>query len=157
MDRYFDFLKKRENLREQAETFFKSIDDIIDNNAECPLDVSIIPNNMGINLSAVDKISWQKMADGQLSNLSIYFKTPDNNISESIICEFKAELEELKEKYPNMIYTLNKKNGGYFVRADIKTQGGKEEYLGALKGYVPYEHAIQFLKDISKTEYDKYY
>lgn len=72
------------DIKEQAETVFKSIDDIIDNKEYCPFDVSIIPNNMGINLSAVDKISWQKMADDQLTNISIYFKTPEN-IKESII------------------------------------------------------------------------
>ncbi len=40
---------------------------------ECPLPISIIPNNMGINLMCVDSITWTKQDDGQLVNLTINF------------------------------------------------------------------------------------
>lgn len=66
-------------------------------------------------------------------------------------------LEELKKKYPNMIFTLDKKERGYFVRADIKTQGGKVEYLGAIKGQVPYKEGLKFLNNQANNNYDKYY
>ena len=38
-----------------------------------PLPLKVIPNNMGINLSSVDSVVWQKQDDGQLTSLTIYF------------------------------------------------------------------------------------
>lgn len=55
------------------QTYFKTIKDLIDNNESCPLPLSVIPNYMGINLSSVDAISWQKQDNGQLTNLTIHF------------------------------------------------------------------------------------
>lgn len=55
------------------EAFFKKVKDLIENKEECPLPLSVIPNQMGINLVAVDAISWQKQSDGQLVNLTIHF------------------------------------------------------------------------------------
>lgn len=52
----------------------KTIEEILDNGKDCPLPLEVIPNNMGINLCSVDSISWQKQDDGQLTNLTIYFK-----------------------------------------------------------------------------------
>jgi hypothetical protein len=55
------------------EVIIKKIDDLIEFN-DCPLPLDVIPNRMGINLSSVDAIGWQKQSDGQLANLTIYFK-----------------------------------------------------------------------------------
>lgn len=55
------------------ETVTKKVKDIVENNEYCPLPVSIIPNNMGVNLCSVDYISWTKQDDGQLTELSIKF------------------------------------------------------------------------------------
>ena len=54
-------------------TYFKRIKDLVDDDTECPLSISVIPNYMGINLCSVDAISWQKQDDGQLTNLTIHF------------------------------------------------------------------------------------
>ncbi len=59
-------------------TYYKKVEDIINNKEKCPLPLEIIPNNMGINLSSVDAISWQKQEDGQLTNLTIYFLPSDD-------------------------------------------------------------------------------
>lgn len=40
---------------------------------ECPLDLSVIPNMMGINLCSVDSVTWTRQDDGQLVNLTINF------------------------------------------------------------------------------------
>ncbi len=55
------------------ETILKKVSDIIKNDEYCPIPLEIIPNNMGINLCAVEAVSWQKQEDGQLVNVSIYF------------------------------------------------------------------------------------
>jgi len=55
------------------ETTFKTINELIENDKECPLPLEVIPNKMGINLCSVDAISWQKQDDGQLTNLTIHF------------------------------------------------------------------------------------
>lgn len=49
-------------------------------NAYCPLPISVIPNNMGINLCSVDSIEWHKQPDGQLTYLKINF-IPNNEES----------------------------------------------------------------------------
>ena len=59
-------------------TTFKTVKELIVNNEECPLPLSVIPNQMGINLVSVEAISWQKQEDGQLVNLSIHFLPSKN-------------------------------------------------------------------------------
>ena len=54
-------------------TTTKTIVDIVEKEEYCPLPISIIPNNMGINLCSVDSITWTKQEDGQLVNLTINF------------------------------------------------------------------------------------
>lgn len=56
-----------------AKTYFKTVQELIDNKEHCPLPLEVIPNNMGINLCSVDAVSWQKRDDGQLTSLTIYF------------------------------------------------------------------------------------
>lgn len=55
------------------ETTFKKVSELIEKDEYCPLPVSVIPNNMGINLCSVDAISWTKQPDGQLVSLTIHF------------------------------------------------------------------------------------
>ncbi len=55
----------------------KLVQDIINNEEYCPIPLEVIPNNMGINLCAVNSISWEKQDDGQLINLSIEFSPDD--------------------------------------------------------------------------------
>lgn len=67
-------------------------------------------------------------------------------------------LEQLKQKYPEIKFTMNKKGEDrYFVRADIETQDGEMEYLGALKGFVDEKKALEFLNNTANHYYDKYY
>ena len=40
---------------------------------DCPLDITLIPNTMGINLCNVKDISWSELDDGQLIDLTINF------------------------------------------------------------------------------------
>ena len=38
-----------------------------------PLPLSVLPNHMGINLSSVEGMTWTKLGDGQLVNLTVHF------------------------------------------------------------------------------------
>ena len=38
-----------------------------------PFPLEVIPNQMGINLCSVEGMSWSKLSDGQLINLTIHF------------------------------------------------------------------------------------
>ena len=51
----------------------KKVSDLVDNDRESPLPISVIPNYMGINLCSVDSLSWVKQDDGQLVSLTINF------------------------------------------------------------------------------------
>lgn len=62
------------NLKiKKMKTYFKTVNEILENEKECPFPISVIPNNMGINLCSVDAISWQKQEDGQLTSLTVHF------------------------------------------------------------------------------------
>lgn len=56
-----------------------TIDEIIadetgEKRKECPIDIGVIPNYMGINLCAVDSIEWTKQkSDNQLISVTINF------------------------------------------------------------------------------------
>jgi hypothetical protein len=63
-------------------TYFKKVEDLILDDKESPLPLSVIPNYMGINLCSVDAISWQKQDDGQLTNLTIHFIPADKGEKE---------------------------------------------------------------------------
>lgn len=54
-------------------TVLASIQDIIDQKVKCPLDISLIPNTMGINLSSVEAVSWTRQPDGQLVSVTVHF------------------------------------------------------------------------------------
>ena len=54
----------------------KKIEELITDGSS-PLPLEVIPNKMGINLSSVESISWQKQDDGQLKTLTINF-IPNN-------------------------------------------------------------------------------
>jgi hypothetical protein len=66
-------------------------------------------------------------------------------------------LSELRKKYPEAVLTMDTKPGGYFVRVDIKTQGGELKYIGSLRGTVSKEKALEFLNSTIDDNYDKYY
>ena len=60
-------------IRNKIKTTFKTVTEIIDsNNNNCPLPLEVIPNKIGINLSAVKGISWSKNKDN-LIDLTIHF------------------------------------------------------------------------------------
>ena len=40
---------------------------------ECPIPLSIFPNQMGINLCSVSDILWEEQKDGQLMSVSVIF------------------------------------------------------------------------------------
>lgn len=50
----------------------RTVDELIKTN-ESPLPLSVIPNQMGINLVSVESLSWTKQNDGQLTELKINF------------------------------------------------------------------------------------
>ena len=71
-------------------------------------------------------------------------------------------IDKLKEKYPNSKITLQKQDAGifknkFFVKVEIKKQDGEYEQIAAIKGYVPYEQAIQFVNNTLNKNYDKFY
>lgn len=54
-------------------TITRTVSDLIKTKEDSPLPLSVIPNNMGINLCSVEAISWTKQDDGQLVSLTIHF------------------------------------------------------------------------------------
>jgi hypothetical protein len=58
-------------------TVTRTVKDLVDNGEDAPLPLSTIPNYMGINLVAVEALSWVKREDGQLVSLTIHFIPED--------------------------------------------------------------------------------
>ncbi len=40
---------------------------------DCPIDLAVIPNYMGINLCSVEGVSWERQEDGQLKWMTFHF------------------------------------------------------------------------------------
>jgi hypothetical protein len=57
-----------------------SVHDVINNRYYCPLDISVIPNYMGINLCSTESVTWTQQADGQLVSLTINFDPHTPNV-----------------------------------------------------------------------------
>ena len=55
------------------ETNKVTIEDVVNNNAYCPIPVDVFPNQMGINLVSVESVEWVKQEDGQLVYLTVHF------------------------------------------------------------------------------------
>lgn len=53
-------------------TVTKSVSELL-KSKESPIPLSVIPNYMGINLCAVDSVTWTTQEDDQLVNLTINF------------------------------------------------------------------------------------
>ena len=61
----------------------KDNENIEKDSEKCPLPVEVIPNNIGINLSNVDKVKWEEQDDGQLKKVEIDF-IPADDLEEDI-------------------------------------------------------------------------
>jgi hypothetical protein len=59
------------------ETNKVTIEDVVNNNAYCPIPVDVFPNLMGINLVSVDSVEYTKQTDGQLVSMTVNF-IPNN-------------------------------------------------------------------------------
>ena len=53
------------------------IEDVVMNDAYCPIPVDVFPNHMGINLVSVDSVEYTKQEDGQLVSMTVNF-IPNN-------------------------------------------------------------------------------
>ena len=54
-----------------------TIEDVVKNNAYCPIPVDVFPNLMGINLVSVESVDYTKQIDGQLVSITVNF-IPNN-------------------------------------------------------------------------------
>lgn len=67
-------MKTEFNHNNGVKTFYASTTELIAEPTASPLDCAVIPSHMGINLVAVEGMSWTRQADGQLVTLTIHFK-----------------------------------------------------------------------------------
>jgi hypothetical protein len=54
-------------------TITKTVTELIESKEDSPLPLSVIPNNMGINLCSVEALTWTRQDDGQLVSLTVHF------------------------------------------------------------------------------------
>jgi len=55
-----------------------TIEEVVKNNAYCPIPVDVFPNYMGINLVSVDSVEWVEQEDTQIVTLTVNF-IPNND------------------------------------------------------------------------------
>jgi hypothetical protein len=69
-------------------------------------------------------------------------------------------LDKLKKKYPNSVMTLSPEEkfpGMFFAKLEIIRQDGEKEYIGAIKGPVSRQDALEFFERGLRKNYDKFY
>ena len=119
--------------------FTKKIKDIIKNNEKVPIPLSVIPNNMGINLVSVEEISWEELDDGQLKTLTIRFIPDEINKHKDI-----NEQSELNNEWINVINQKPPMN----VNVEFFGEGKKEIGFCGVHGWC-------IIKDGVEMYYDK--
>ena len=87
-------MSKSKTKKGDMQVFYKTTRQIIEETDtekpnQCPLDLAVIPNFMGINLVSVSGVAWQRQGDGQLTSLTIYFIPAD-----------KSDREDLDDRQP---------------------------------------------------------
>lgn len=50
-----------------------TVEEVLKDETKCPINLSVIPNYMGINLCSVESITYTRQRDGQLVNLTFNF------------------------------------------------------------------------------------
>lgn len=131
-------------IKKQVEEEFKEIqvrdnENIEKDAEECPLPLEVIPNNMGINLSNVEKVAWEEQEDGQLKKIEIDFN-PGDDLEEDIEKhdtlnpvlfdnnELKPEIKEAIEKIVNTFVEELKENDINLVLKDVILVGSNVSY-----------------------------
>jgi hypothetical protein len=70
------------------------------NEAYCPIPLSVIPNQMGINLCSVESVAWVKQEDDQLVSLTIKFNPEPREAGSD------APLESVEARYKDLLFRL---------------------------------------------------
>lgn len=52
---------------------YRTIEELLVDEEDCPIKLAFIPNYLGINLNSVSGIYWERQDDNQLVSLHIYF------------------------------------------------------------------------------------
>ncbi|MDE2100470.1 MAG: hypothetical protein KGL39_24715 [Patescibacteria group bacterium] len=86
-------------------TVTKSVVELI-KSGESPLPLSVIPNNMGINLCSVEAMSWTKQGD-QLVSLTVHF-VPNYDP--------KPEYESVRNELNTALVKLDEVRSEYYLR-----------------------------------------
>jgi len=94
--------------KKKMKTYFKTVNEILENEKECPFPISVIPNNMGINLCSVDAISWQKQEDGQLTSLTVHFLPNE-------VDKLKLSIEQAGIEAVKMSENMDANQQAYFI------------------------------------------
>ena len=70
------------------------------NEAYCPTPLSVLPNQMVVNLCSVESMVWVKQEDTQLVNLTIKFNTEPQEAGSD------APLESVEARYKDLLFRL---------------------------------------------------
>lgn len=103
----------------------------------CPLDISLIPNTMGINLCSVKGVEWIRQGDRQLVAICIHFK-PDNAQKSEEVDGKKAFVDVLQSA--TEMAKVDHEKAYAFLKFFVKTVEGeqtegplsREAFLGCL-------------------------
>jgi hypothetical protein len=81
--------------------FHKSVTEL-DDDCQCPLPLSVIPNYMGINLVSVNSVTWSEQDDGQLVSLTIHFipASPNDPFRQCKGCAIESEIGTQENPHP---------------------------------------------------------
>jgi DNA-directed RNA polymerase alpha subunit len=112
-------------------TVFATMQDILAQKVKCPLDVSVIPNYMGINLSSVEGLSWTRQTDGQLVALTVHFEPGPTVVKPKIT----PRLDRIDFPVDEIDFTQRAKNA--MRREGIRTVAGLLKHTRAEIARIP--------------------
>lgn len=159
---------KRVILSKDKELFVKSANDILIDDKKINIEKWTAAGGTGIiHNDSTDTIRILEEIISKIQGPSLDDEDEDTDETEETSVDEtpeevneSTELSTLKKQYPNAKMTLKKSDkfdNMYYAKVDIIKQDGSTQYLGALKGLVSKDQALEFFGKILKREYDKYY
>lgn len=97
------------NIIEELHKYKESVDSIINNNIDAPIDLADIPNKQGINLSSVKDIEWEKQDNGELTYVKVNYEpaNPEKPVLEAQKSKEVFDLEDCVSKnLKKMLYRI---------------------------------------------------
>lgn len=137
------------SILEELHQYKATVEDIVDNGVDVPIDISDIPNKQGINLNSVKDVEWEKQDNGELTYVKVNYEpeNPERKVIEALDKEWSYNFfTKFLDKLNNCMTLMDISN----LCMDIKKTNPKE--YGLIEKWI--DKDLMKIKDIINSRLD---